>query len=111
MTEPLDYTASELLAVMSGRILVDGQTAFAGVGIPLLAAVLARPGIHLLDTAFWDVNTLEDLPSGYVNDASRLNRTEVAEVWQVPVDRDDPEEQIALLLARARAEQPSTSER
>ena len=73
-------------------------------GLVLLAAVLARPGIHLLDTAFWDVNTLEDLPSGYVNDASRLNRTEVAEVWQVPVDRDDPEEQIALLLARARAE-------
>jgi len=42
MTEQLSYTASELLAVMSGRLLKDGQTVFAGVGIPLLAATLAQ---------------------------------------------------------------------
>lgn len=42
MTDGAGYTASELLAVMSGRILKDGQTVFAGVGIPLLAAVLAQ---------------------------------------------------------------------
>jgi glutaconate CoA-transferase subunit B len=40
-TEP-NYTASELLAVMSGRLLEDGQVVFAGVGIPLLAATLAQ---------------------------------------------------------------------
>ena len=44
------YTASELLAVMSARVLRDGQVVFAGVGIPLLAATLAqtaaRPGSH-----------------------------------------------------------------
>lgn len=40
-----DYTASELLAVMSARILKDGQVVFAGVGIPLLAATLAQ-GLH-----------------------------------------------------------------
>jgi glutaconate CoA-transferase subunit B len=46
------YTASELLAVMSGRLLRDGQVVFAGVGIPLLAATLAQrlhaPGLTIL---------------------------------------------------------------
>ncbi len=50
-TEP-NYTASELLAVMSGRLLEDGQVVFAGVGIPLLAATLAQrlhgPGLTIL---------------------------------------------------------------
>jgi glutaconate CoA-transferase, subunit B len=36
------YTASELLAVMAGRLLKDGQIVFAGVGVPLLAATLAQ---------------------------------------------------------------------
>ncbi len=52
MTEQTNYTASELLAVMSGRLLKDGQTVFAGVGIPLLAATLAQrlhgPGLTIL---------------------------------------------------------------
>ena len=46
------YTASELLAVMSARLLKDGQIVFAGVGIPLLAATLAQrldcPGLTIL---------------------------------------------------------------
>ena len=52
MTEQSSYTASELLAVMSGRLLKDGLTVFAGVGIPLLAATLAQrlhgPGVTML---------------------------------------------------------------
>ena len=51
-TETKNYTASELLAVMSGRLLTDGQIVFAGVGIPLLAATLAQrlqsPGLTIL---------------------------------------------------------------
>ena len=51
MTEN-SYTTSELLAVMSSRVLEDGQTIFAGVGIPLLAATLAQamqaPGLTIL---------------------------------------------------------------
>ena len=35
-------TPSELLAVMAGRLLRDGQVVFAGVGVPLLAATLAQ---------------------------------------------------------------------
>ena len=42
MTKTSNYTASELLAVMSARLLLDGQIIFAGVGIPLLAATLAQ---------------------------------------------------------------------
>src|SRR5690349_22030091 len=46
------YTPSELLAVMSARLLKDGQIVFAGVGIPLLAATLAQathcPGLTIL---------------------------------------------------------------
>src|SRR5438309_8442274 len=46
------YTASELLAVMSARLLRDGQVAFAVVGTPLLAATLAQrlhaPGLTIL---------------------------------------------------------------
>lgn len=40
MTEA--YSASELLAILSARELQDGQVVFAGIGIPLLAAVLAQ---------------------------------------------------------------------
>ncbi len=47
-----NYTAAELLAVMASRTLEDGQTVFAGVGIPLLAATLAQrlhaPGLTIL---------------------------------------------------------------
>lgn len=37
-----DVTASELLAILSARMLADGQIVFAGIGIPLLAALLAQ---------------------------------------------------------------------
>jgi glutaconate CoA-transferase, subunit B len=51
-TDTAPYTASELLAVMSARLLRDGETVFAGVGIPLLAATLAQrldaPGLTIL---------------------------------------------------------------
>ena len=33
------YTAGELLSILSARQLKDGQVVFAGVGIPLLAAL------------------------------------------------------------------------
>jgi glutaconate CoA-transferase subunit B len=52
MTERANYTAAELLTVMSARLLKDGQIVFAGIGIPLLAATLAQrlhaPGLTIL---------------------------------------------------------------
>lgn len=51
-TSAAPFTASELLAVMSARLLRDGQVVFAGVGIPILAATLAQrlhaPGLTIL---------------------------------------------------------------
>src|SRR4029453_7716467 len=43
MLKKHNYTAAELLTVLSARELTDGQVVFAGVGIPLLAATLAQP--------------------------------------------------------------------
>jgi glutaconate CoA-transferase subunit B len=52
MTLKANYTAGELLAILSARQLKDGQVVFAGVGIPLLAATLAQrlhcPGLTIL---------------------------------------------------------------
>ena len=52
MSEKAPFTSSELLCVMSGRLLRAGQSVFAGVGIPLLAVTLAQrlhgPGITIL---------------------------------------------------------------
>lgn len=36
------FTTSELLAVNAARLMQDGQTVFAGIGVPLLAATLAQ---------------------------------------------------------------------
>ena len=72
-----------------------------GVGLVGLAALLVRPALHLISTASRDAHELEDLPDRHADDASRLNLTAVDEVWDVPVDAEDPEGQIARLLARA----------
>jgi FAD/FMN-containing dehydrogenase len=74
------------------------------IGLVVLAALLARPVLHLATFASRDSDQLEELPAGFVDDASRLNRTQVAEVWHVLVDRDDPEGQIRELLARAKSD-------
>ena len=36
------WTREELLAVSASRLLEDGKVVFAGVGVPLLASILAR---------------------------------------------------------------------
>lgn len=52
MTDTPNYTAAEILAILSARQLRDGQVVFAGVGVPLLAATLAQrlncPGLTIL---------------------------------------------------------------
>lgn len=74
------------------------------VGLVGLALVLARPTVHLLVAVATDVDEIEALPEGWMDDASRQSRTRVAEVWDVPIDDADPEGQISRLLARARTE-------
>lgn len=72
--------------------------------MPLLVGLglLAKPALHLGRAFVRDVATVEPAPAGYVDDASRLNQTRVAEVRQIALDGEDPEGQLAELLRRAR---------
>lgn len=78
--------------------------AIAAIALLVAIAFLFRPVAYLLWTASRDGNGKPELPPGQIDDASRLNQTEVAEVWDVPIDAANPEEQLAGLLARAKAE-------
>ena len=70
----------------------------------VLAAVLARPVFHLARTWWCDRDEVVNVPKGVVDDASRINRTDVAEVWDVPAETVAAEEQLRALLRRAKAE-------
>lgn len=67
-------------------------------------AIMARPAWHVVETMRADADAREALPPGYIDDASRLNRTRVAEVVPAPADAGDREAALAALLARAKAE-------
>ena len=69
-----------------------------------LAAIVGRPLFHVISTAWHDVPDLEPIPAGFADDASRMNRTKVAEVVAVEQDPAAAERQLAGLLERARAE-------
>jgi FAD/FMN-containing dehydrogenase len=74
------------------------------LGIPLLLVLATiRPVFHLAKTAWNDADELASIPGGTVDDASRLDQTPVAEIWEIPRDPDIAEKQLAQLLQRARA--------
>ena len=62
-----------------------------------------RPLLHLLQTALNDRDELESISAGFVDDASRLNRTQVAEVRSISGSHDNLEEQLRAYLEHARA--------
>ena len=72
--------------------------------LAVLLAQCARPVIHVVSTAWRDVDKLEPTPQGFADDVSRLNRTRVAEVVPVAKETDAAERQLAALLQRARNE-------
>ena len=67
-----------------------------------IVVFFARPGFHILKTAWQDRDERETLPPSEIDDASRMNRTKVSEVWLVPSDAAQAERQLAELLKRAR---------
>ncbi len=79
------------------------------IGGAVVLALLARPVIHVIRTALEDDSRLVRPPEGYVEDASRLNQTQVAEVWRTPIDVEGAEQQLAALLERARRERLKVS--
>jgi FAD/FMN-containing dehydrogenase len=79
--------------------------------IGVLLVVLLATGVFLSrPTYLWvkawlhDQPVPDDLPAGYVDDASRLNSTHVAEVWSIPGEPAAAETQLRTLLLRARTE-------
>ncbi|MCA9015744.1 MAG: FAD-binding oxidoreductase [Planctomycetaceae bacterium] len=75
------------------------------VVIFLLAAVLiGRPVLHLAQTAWRDTESRKPPPEGFMDDASRMNVTEIRKVWPVPFDTREAETQLAQLFAHAHRE-------
>ncbi len=60
-----------------------------------------KPLVHLLQTARTERDELESLPVGFVDDASRLNRTRVAEIHYISGLRGKPEAQLHAHLQHA----------
>jgi hypothetical protein len=73
------------------------------------AVAIGRPALHLWRTSWRDVDELETLPEGVIDDASRMNRTEVREIWPIPADPGEAERELAALLQRAAKEGAAVS--
>jgi FAD/FMN-containing dehydrogenase len=81
---------------------VRRKAALTLLAVVVLGAVLfGRAAVHLVWTAAHDRDEREAAPVGTVDDASRMNRTPVAEVWRMPAGPDGATRLRALLL-RAR---------
>lgn len=72
----------------------------------LLGVVLftAQPVYLVVSAWLRDRHDRQPTPAGFVDDASRMNETRVAEVWAIPPDILDAEAQLQKLLERARRE-------
>jgi FAD/FMN-containing dehydrogenase len=82
------------------RLLIGAAVFFA----LLLVMVLGKPVFYLSRAVWRDRVDTEFLPTGFMDDASRMNRTRVAEVRDIPIDPDAAEEQLRSLIRRAKAE-------
>ncbi|QDV15774.1 putative decaprenylphosphoryl-beta-D-ribose oxidase [Gimesia panareensis] len=78
--------------------------AFSFLALCLITLAISRPLIHLTITAWQDREKLPAPPTGFLNDASRMNLTHVKEVWSVPADANTAELQLSQLLQRAHRE-------
>jgi FAD/FMN-containing dehydrogenase len=87
---------------MTSRLIKKTALLALTVGIALLF-VLARPLFILIRTSYRDRAVIEKLPKGYVDDVSRLNKTQVSEVWDIPSDPQKGIPELRELLQKARA--------
>jgi FAD/FMN-containing dehydrogenase len=88
------------MQLRKSRVVLCLSVAILGV----LAFFFGKPAYLLVDAWLHDRPSREPLPAGFVDDASRLNQTRVAEVVDVPADPDEAVRQLAKLLERARRE-------
>jgi FAD/FMN-containing dehydrogenase len=68
-----------------------------------IALALFPPLFLLIRAAYRDRSVHEKIPAGYTDDVSRLNKTQVAELWHIPSDPREAEDQLRELLLRAQA--------
>ena len=70
-----------------------------------LGALLALfpPTFHLVKTAYRDKRVIAKLPEGFADDVSRLDKTQVAAVWDVPSDPEKAESGLRELLLKAQS--------
>jgi FAD/FMN-containing dehydrogenase len=54
-------------------------------------------------TAYRDRSVVTKLPAGYTDDVSRLNKTQVAEIWNIPSDPEKGEAGLRELLLKAQS--------
>jgi FAD/FMN-containing dehydrogenase len=73
-----------------------------GLLILLLLTLIAHPIFHLAKTAWNDRNDIVPTAPGKINDASRLDETRVAKIWEIPTGQAAAEQQLAGLLQFAR---------
>lgn len=74
------------------------------LAVTVVVVLLARPVWHLLRTRWADQDAPDVLPPGVIDDASRMNRTRVREIWSIPSDPAAAESQLAELLEQTEAQ-------
>lgn len=81
-----------------------GKKWFVALAVGTVAALVVSPPIfHLVSTAYRDRSPVEKLAAGYTDDVSRLDKTQIAEIWDVPSDPQQGEDKLRELLHRAQA--------
>jgi FAD/FMN-containing dehydrogenase len=98
----MNFTPSSAARIMRTRFSRRRKIAMAlAAGLLVAIFFVGRPLAHLASVKWRDVDDRESLPAGYLDDASRMNATEVAEIWPVPKNKADAERELAELLRRA----------
>jgi FAD/FMN-containing dehydrogenase len=80
-----------------------------GLVFLLLLILAGHPVFHLAKTIWNDKNQIVPTAPGKINDASRLDETNVSKIWKIPADEKAAEEQLAGILQFARTNQLKVS--
>lgn len=83
---------------------VRRKTLYFMVAAGLFGLIAIGPAAyHVARTTFRDRSLIEKLPSGYADDVSRMNKTRVAENWDIPSNPREAEQKLRELLQRAQS--------
>lgn len=68
-----------------------------------VVALLLMPVFLLIRTAYRDRSVIDKLPPGYTDDISRLDKTKIAGIWDIPADPERGETELRELLLKAQS--------